>query len=189
MLSHATNNRETHDAIERYVIAAIVDAREVYTDLKWLAWADHWIAGRDRSFASARRAHRMALRPVIANLRRWPIVRAGCPESSETDIGRSETPAELAAWAAGLALVATPMALDLTAGIRRMGFALRTRFGSDAHGPKCEVGCAVDTPVPGRPRGGASPARGLQADSLGGSADGAAYSRANRSAIESSRRQ
>jgi len=44
MLSHATENRETHDAIERYVIAAIIDAREVYTDQKWLAWADHWIA-------------------------------------------------------------------------------------------------------------------------------------------------
>ena len=59
-LAIATKNRETHDAIERYVIAAIVDAREVYTDPKWLAWADHWIAGRDRSFASARSAHRMA---------------------------------------------------------------------------------------------------------------------------------
>jgi hypothetical protein len=130
MLSHATNNRETHDAIERYVTAAIVDAREVYTDLKWLAWADHWIAGRDRSFASARRAHRMALQACGRESAEMADCLRGCPESSETDIGRSETPAELAAWAAGLALVATPMALDLTAGIRRMGFALRTRFGS-----------------------------------------------------------
>ena len=61
MPSHATDNRETHEAIGRYVIAAIVDAREVYTDPKWLAWADHWIAGRDRSFASARKAQRRAL--------------------------------------------------------------------------------------------------------------------------------
>ena len=50
MLSHATKNHETHDAIERYVMAAIVDAREVYTDPKWLTWADHWINGRDRKF-------------------------------------------------------------------------------------------------------------------------------------------
>jgi hypothetical protein len=60
MLCIETDACETHASIERYVMAAIVDAREVYTDKKWLAWADHWIAGRDRSFASARIAHRMA---------------------------------------------------------------------------------------------------------------------------------
>ena len=130
MLSYATENRETHDAIERYVIAAIVDAREVYTDQAWLAWADHWIAGCDRSFASARTAHRMARQACDREL----AAIAGCmrhrAESDESDAGPSETPAELAAWAAGLALVTAPVGPDLTAGIRRMQFALRTRFAS-----------------------------------------------------------
>jgi len=130
MLSYATENSETRDAIERYVTAAIVDAREVYAEQKWLAWADHWIAGHDRSFASARRAHRRALQACDRESAEMADCARGRPESSDRDIGPSETPAELAAWAAGLALVATPMALDLTAGIRRMGFALRTRFGS-----------------------------------------------------------
>jgi len=130
MLSQAAQNRETHHAIERYVISAIVDAREVYAEQKWLAWADHWIAGRDRSFASARRAHRRALQACDRESAEMADCARGRPESSDSDMGPSETPAELAAWAAGLALVATPMSLDLTAGIRRMGFALRTRFGS-----------------------------------------------------------
>jgi hypothetical protein len=130
MQSYVTNSPETHDAIERYVIAAIADAREVYTDQKWLAWADHWVAGRDRSFASARRAHWMARQACDREAAEMADCARGCPQGSETDIGRSETPAELAAWAAGLALVATPMSLDLTAGIRRMGFALRTRLVS-----------------------------------------------------------
>jgi len=54
MLSRTTDTCETRATIECYVMAAIVNAREVYTDQKWLTWADHWIAGRDRSFASAK---------------------------------------------------------------------------------------------------------------------------------------
>jgi hypothetical protein len=129
MPSHATDNRETHEAIGRYVIAAIVDAREVYTDPKWLAWADHWIAGRDRSFASARKAHRRALQACDRESAKAGRARR-CPESDEKDLAPTETPAELAAWAAGLALVATPMAINLTAGIRRMRFVLRARLTS-----------------------------------------------------------
>jgi hypothetical protein len=130
MLSYATENRETHDAIERYVIAAIVDAREVYTDQKWLAWADHWIAGRDRSFASARKAHRRALQACDRESAAMAGCARHCPESDGMDFALTETPAEMAAWAAGLALVATPMAINLTAGIRRMRFALRTGLAS-----------------------------------------------------------
>ena len=37
-----------------------------------------------------------------------------CLESGEADFGPWETPAELAAWAAGLALVTAPVAPDLT---------------------------------------------------------------------------
>ncbi len=128
MLSHATDNRETHDAIERYVMAAIVDAREVYIDPKWLAWADHWIAGRDRSFASARKAHRRALEACDREQAKAGGARRS--GSDRIDPAPTETPAEMAAWAAGLALVATPMAINLTAGIRRMRFALQTRLAS-----------------------------------------------------------
>ena len=127
MLSYAT---ETRDSIERYVIAAIVDAREVYTDQKWLVWADHWIAGRDRSFASARTAHRIARQACDRELAAIADCALDCAESGETDVGPSETPAELAAWAAGLALVTAPVAPDLIAGIRRMQLALRTGLAS-----------------------------------------------------------
>ena len=130
MLSQAPDNCETHQAIERYVTAAIVDAREVYGDQKWLTWADHWIAGRDRSFASARKAHRRALQACERESAAMAIGARHCPVSDETDFARTETPAEMAAWAAGLALVATPMAINLTAGVRRMRFALRTRLAS-----------------------------------------------------------
>lgn len=128
MLCIATDSCETHAAIERYVMAAIVDAREVYTDQKWLIWADHWITGRDRSFASARIAHRMARQACDCEL----VDVANCaqdgPESGDTEFGPVETPAALAAWAAGLALVTAPVAPDLMAGIRRMEFALRSRL-------------------------------------------------------------
>ena len=60
MPTRITDTCENRATIECYVMAAIVNAREVYTDQKWLTWADHWIAGRDRSFASAKTAHRMA---------------------------------------------------------------------------------------------------------------------------------
>ena len=118
----------TRESIERYVMAAIIDARGVSTDQRWLAWADHWISGRDRSFASAQTAHRMARQASdresteIANR-----VQDGS-DSDDTELGSIETPAEMAAWAAGLALVTAPVAPDLMAGIRRMEFALRSRL-------------------------------------------------------------
>jgi hypothetical protein len=128
MLCTATDTCETHASIERYVMAAIVDAREVYTDQKWLAWADHWITGRDRSFASAKIAHRMA-RQVCDRESTESANRAqDAPKSGKAEFGPMETPAAMAAWAAGLALVTAPVAPDLMAGIRRMEFALRSRL-------------------------------------------------------------
>jgi len=127
MLSYAT---ETRDSIERYVIAAIVDAREVYTDQKWLVWADHWIAGRDRSFASARKAHRMAREACERESAEMADRAHDGLESDDIAFGHTETAAELAAWAAGLALVAASVVPDPIAGIRRMEFALRTRLAS-----------------------------------------------------------
>jgi hypothetical protein len=130
MLNHATETRETHEAIERYVIAAIIEAREVYSEQRWIVWADHWIAGRDRSFASARTAHRMARQACDRELAAMADCARGYAETGEMDVRPSETPAELAAWAAGLALVTASVAPDLTAGIRRMRFALRTGLAS-----------------------------------------------------------
>jgi hypothetical protein len=128
MLCIETEACETHASIERYVMAAIVDAREVYTDKRWLVWADHWIAGRDRSFASARIAHRMARQ--VSDRESIEIAKRAqdSAESGETEFGPVETPAAMAAWAAGLALVTAPVTPDLMAGIRRMEFALRSRF-------------------------------------------------------------
>jgi hypothetical protein len=128
MLTVATENRETHDAIERYVMAAIVDAREVYTDKRWLAWAENWIVGRDRSFASAVKAHQIARR-ACEHESPEAVARTvdGC-QNGETEFCAQETPAELAAWAAGLAVVRAPITPDLMAGIRRIEFALRRRL-------------------------------------------------------------
>ena len=131
MLTIATENRETHKAIERYVMAAIIDAREVYTDRKWLAWADGWIAGRDRSFVSATKAHRVALQACERELAQAAAARwAAADQSADADSWTHETPAELAAWAAGLAVVRAPITPDLMAGIRRIEFAVRTRLAS-----------------------------------------------------------
>ena len=128
MLRIATDTFETHASIERYVMAAIVEAREVYTDQKWLIWADHWITGRDRSFASARTAHRMARQVCDRESTEMANRAQDEPESGDTEFGSMETPAAMAAWAAGLALVTAPVAPDLMAGIRRMEFALRSRL-------------------------------------------------------------
>ena len=123
MLNSFVQDSESMLAIERYVMAAICDAREVYDAPAWRAWAEHWIAGRDRSFASARKAHRMAREE---RQRELAGLLEGAQSTSETRDDRAETPAELAAWAAGLALVTAPVAPDLTAPVRRIFFSLRT---------------------------------------------------------------
>jgi hypothetical protein len=130
MLTIATENCKTREAIERYVMAAIIDAREVYSDKKWLAWADNWIAGRDRSFASARKAHQIALQACDRDSLEAAARIADGDENREAEFCALETPAELAAWAAGLAVVRAPIVPDLMAGIRRIEFALRKRLAN-----------------------------------------------------------
>jgi hypothetical protein len=130
MLSRTTDTCETRVAIECYVMAAIVNAREVYTDQKWLTWADHWIAGRDRSFASASTAHRMARQACDRESVETADSQQDGSENQEVPPGSTETAAEMAAWAAGLALVTASVAPDLTATFRRLKFALRSSFRS-----------------------------------------------------------
>jgi hypothetical protein len=126
MLSRTTDTCETRATIECYVMAAIVNAREVYTDQKWLTWADHWIAGRDRSFASAKTAHRMARQTCDRESAEMADSEQDGTENQYALPGSTETAAEMAAWAAGLALVTASVAPDLTAPFRRLAFALRS---------------------------------------------------------------
>ena len=170
MLSHATKNRETHDAIERYVMAAIVDAREVYTDPKWLTWADHWIDGRDRSFASARSAHRMARQACDRESAELAAEAQDCPESCRHglwpfgDRGRNGC---LGRWPrpGHGACCARPD--------RREFGGSSSPCGRDS--PRTRVGRrgAVDSSIAGRPSGRACAARRLDGDAVGSSADGA----------------
>ena len=130
MLSRTTDTCETRVAIECYVMAAIVNAREVYTDQKWLIWADHWIAGRDRSFASAKMAHQIARRACDRESVEMADSEQDGSENQQALPGSTETAAEMAAWAAGLAMITAPVVPDLTATFRRLKFALRSSFRS-----------------------------------------------------------
>ena len=119
MFSIVTDSGDTKLAIERYVMAAIVDARTACADQEWLSWADGWISGRDRSFASAQTAHHRA---------REARVRESASTPRESNIDAPETPAERALWAAGLALVTAPVGPDPGAAIRRIVFAAWSRL-------------------------------------------------------------
>jgi hypothetical protein len=130
MPTRITDTCENRATIECYVMAAIVNAREVYTDQKWLTWADHWIAGRDRSFVSAKTAHRMARQACDRESVEMIDCQQDGSENQEALAGSTETAAEMAAWAAGLALVTASVAPDLTAPFRRLAFALRSSFRS-----------------------------------------------------------
>src|SRR5437868_1653335 len=106
MISDSIHLNASSAAIKRMVQAAIFEAREVYEDRYWQQWADRWIDGRDRSFASARIAHDLA-----RDAHRREIIDG--PESEDLSgvWGISmDSPAESAAWAAGLALVTAPIA-------------------------------------------------------------------------------
>ena len=130
MLREAAYAAEMSCTMERFVTAAIIQAREVCTDCKWLSWADHWLSGRDRSFASARVAHRDAHRAC----ERESFERSGLKHSAfanaTSDLKPVETAADLAAWAATLALLTAPVTPDLGAAIRRIKFAVRSRISA-----------------------------------------------------------
>jgi len=121
MYDSANDRHADGAAVENFITSAIISAREVYRDSRWLFWADNWMSGRDRSYESAQLAHRQAR---LANLRELAesaneacggVNRRGKRIEALSD----ETAAERAAWAASLALVTAPMAPDLT------GFFLR----------------------------------------------------------------
>jgi len=116
MISSSVHLIPNNAAIERMVQAAIFEAREVYEDRNWKEWADRWIAGRDRSFASARIAHDQAREACRRESTEVPEV-----EDWSGVWGISmDSPAESAAWAAGLALVTASVAPDPKAAIMRM---------------------------------------------------------------------
>lgn len=115
-------NHEPADgaAVENFVTAAIISARDCYRDPRWLFWADNWIAGRDRSYESAQLAHRQARQlhmRELAELANGAF--GGDNRQKPIETLSDETGAERAAWAAGLALIIAPMVPDLT------GFCLR----------------------------------------------------------------
>jgi hypothetical protein len=129
MLRKAIENWESRAATVRYVTSAILEAREVYDEPHWLAWADHWITGRDRSFASAMAAYRVVREVCDRELAGMGNSRRSYSfDGNEGAFGPAETPAETAAWACGLALVMAPMSLNPAAGIRRIEVALRSRL-------------------------------------------------------------
>ena len=116
MMRHSMHLTANQTAIERLVRAAIFEAHEVYNDADWRFWAEKWIDGRDRSFASARIAHDSAREAC-----RREIGKCSEEEASSGVWGTSmDSPAESAAWAAGLALATAPIAPDLKAGILRI---------------------------------------------------------------------
>ena len=114
MFSIVNETGDTQVAIERFVMAAIVDARRGSTDQRWLSWADAWISGRDRSFSSAHTAHCLARQACAHELSFGPQ----CPDADAAD-----TPAQRAFWAAGLALLTAPVGPDPGAAVRRVVFA------------------------------------------------------------------
>ena len=115
MISDSVHLSANDAAIARMVQAAIFEAREVYEDRSWKEWADRWIDGRDRSFASARIAHDQA-----REARRREVSDNPSPEDVSGVWGTSmDSPAEAAAWAAGLALVTASVAPDPKAAILR----------------------------------------------------------------------
>jgi hypothetical protein len=116
MISDYVHSSANDAAIARMVQAAIFEAREVYEDRNWKDWADRWIDGRDRSFASARIAHDQA-----REARRREISDGSAREDLSGVWGTSmDSPAESAAWAAGLALVTASIAPDPKAAIMRV---------------------------------------------------------------------
>ncbi|HZO81142.1 MAG TPA: hypothetical protein VFB33_05560 [Candidatus Binataceae bacterium] len=104
------------DAVEKYVTVAIFIARDGYRDPRWRRWAENWLSGRDRSYRSAqlayRRARQLWSREITDGL---PLVAAKWAIEQLSD----ELPAERAARAARLALLAAPIGPDLRAALLR----------------------------------------------------------------------
>jgi hypothetical protein len=115
----ASSGYRNGNAVENFITAAIISARESYCDPRWLFWAENWIAGRDRSYESAELAHRQARLADMQTKCAQGMLGEGHQTKEPIETLSDETAAERAAWAAGLALINAPMAPDLT------GFFLR----------------------------------------------------------------
>lgn len=105
-------------AVERYVKAAILSARDGYDDRKWHRWADAWLDGRDRSYKSAQSAYRNARESWARALAE--AAKRTAPESWLIETFCDELPAERAVRAAGLALLAAPIGPNLVAALARL---------------------------------------------------------------------
>ncbi len=117
---HRCAKPQASNAVQNYIIAAIIGARDGYDDPNWQFWAENWLNGRDRSYESAALAHRQA-REVCERL----TVGASGADDETLESFSDEVPAERAAWAAGLALVNAPMGPDLTGSCLRFEAAVK----------------------------------------------------------------
>jgi hypothetical protein len=108
-------------AVENYVTSAIIGARETYQEPKWAFWADNWINGRDRSYESAELARRSASEACERLMSGDSLIAEGV----DLELISDELPAERAARAAGLALVAAPMGPDITGSCLRFEAAVK----------------------------------------------------------------
>lgn len=117
-------------AVENFITAAIISAREGYSDPRWRFWADNWINGRDRSYESAQLAHRRARTEHLQGVAKSADNTGSGTAQSEKPIETlsDETPAERAAWAAGLALITASMAPDLTGFFLRFEASVKDRL-------------------------------------------------------------
>jgi hypothetical protein len=160
---------ETHASIQRYVSAAIIEARRVYFDQNWIAWAEHWIAGRDRSFASARAAHRIARQACDRESVAMASREHESLQNDDTSDDPLETPAAMAVWAAGLALITASIAPDPMAKIWRMKWRMNLVLGSRITQVCTVGGVSAQRPSLDRPRSGVSSPRCRDAVDLRGS--------------------
>lgn len=127
MYDFTTDRHPDSTAVENFITAAIISARESYRDSRWRFWADNWMNGRDRSYESAQLAHRQARSVHLRELSE-SAGDAGCQKKPIETLS-DETAAERAAWAASLALITAPMAPDLTGFFLRFEALVKDRLG------------------------------------------------------------
>jgi len=98
--------------LEQRILFAIACARQVTTDEKWLAWADKWVSGEDRTRESAEAA--WAAEAEAAWAAAWAAARAAAAWAWAAEA------AEAAAWAAWAAVAACGK-LDIQLALREAG--------------------------------------------------------------------
>ena len=109
--------------LEQRILFAIACARQVTTDEKWLAWADKWVSGEDRTRESAEAAWEAEAEAA------WEAEAeaawAAAAASAEAAAWAAAEAAEAAAWAAEEAAEAAAVAacgnLDIQLALREAG--------------------------------------------------------------------